>query len=152
MSPSLAVRRATAADAEALATLEYEAREAITDSRGGAALLAERPAVGEWDAALADPGRAVWVATIDEVVLGVLELRLPLHRGGTGEVRQVYVVPGARELGLGDELLAAAIEATVGAGGATIEAVALPGDRETKNLFERSGLTARLITVSKRLG
>jgi ribosomal protein S18 acetylase RimI-like enzyme len=92
------------------------------------------------------------VATIDEVVLGVLELRLPAYPGGTGEVRQVYVVPGARELGLGDEMLAAAIEATVAAGGATIEAVALPGDRETKNLFERSGLTARLITVSKRLG
>jgi ribosomal protein S18 acetylase RimI-like enzyme len=151
MSPTLAVRRATAVDVAALAALEHEAREAITDSRGGAALLADRPAVGDWDAALADPGRAVWVATIDEVVLGVLELRFPLHPGGAGEVRQVYVVPGARELGLGDDMLAAAIEATMEAGGVAIEAVALPGDRETKNLFERSGMTARLITVSKRL-
>ena len=32
-----------------------------------------------------------------------------------------------------------------------IEAVALPGDRETKNLFERAGLTARKITVYKSL-
>lgn len=70
---------------------------------------------------------------------------------GTGVVRQVYVHPEARELGLGDDLLEAAIAATVAAGGATIESVALPGDRETKNLFERAGLTARLITVAKRL-
>jgi ribosomal protein S18 acetylase RimI-like enzyme len=152
MSPSLVVRRATAADVEALGALEHEAREAIIDARGGAALLAEQPAVGEWATVLADAMRVVWVATIDDVVLGVLELRLPQYEGGTGTVRQVYVVPGARELGLGDEMLAAAIEATVEAGGTTIEAVALPGDRETKNLFERSGLTARLITVSKRLG
>ena len=33
-----------------------------------------------------------------------------------------------------------------------LDALALPGDRETKNLYERSGLVARLITVTKKLG
>jgi len=32
-----------------------------------------------------------------------------------------------------------------------VEAEALPGDRETKNLYERAGITARNIVVSKRL-
>ena len=32
-----------------------------------------------------------------------------------------------------------------------LEGEALPGDRETKNLYERAGITARLITVSKSL-
>lgn len=148
---ALSVRRAEPTDTAALAQLEAEAREALVAARGGAALLAERAAVGDWGAALADATRLVWVGTIDAVVLGYVELLVPAGPGGTGVVRQVYVHPEARELGLGDELLEAAIAATVAAGGATVESVALPGDRETKNLFERAGLTARLITVAKRL-
>lgn len=137
-----------------LALLEHEARAAIVDVRGGAALLAEQPAVGDhtaWAAALADVGCAVWVAAIDDVPVGMLELRLPANPGGAGLVRQVFVRPEARELGFGDELLASAIEATIDAGGATIESWALPGDRDTKNLFERAGVTARKLIVAKRL-
>ena len=33
-----------------------------------------------------------------------------------------------------------------------IDALALPGNRATKNFFERYGLTARAIIVHKRLG
>jgi GNAT superfamily N-acetyltransferase len=148
---SLEVRRADSGDLAALAQLEAEARAGLVDARGGAALLAEQAAVGDWGTSLADPSRLVWVATIDDVVLGYLELLVPAMPGGIGLVRQVYVHPEARELGLGDELLGAAITATSVAGGAVIESMALPGDRETKNLFERAGLTARLITVAKRL-
>jgi len=54
-------------------------------------------------------------------------------------------------VGFGDEMLAEAIAATLAAGGAVIESFALPGDRETKNLYERAGVTARKIIVSKRL-
>ncbi len=145
-----AVRRATDADANALADLEREARASLVDTRGGNALLAEQPAVSDWNAAIRDASCAIWIATIDDVALGYLELALPA-RGGVGVVRQVYVHPGARELGFGDDLLAAAIEATAGAGGTVIESFALPGDRDTKNLFERAGVTARKLIVSKRL-
>jgi len=37
------------------------------------------------------------------------------------------------------------------AGCAAIEGEALPGDRDVKNLYERAGITARLIVVSKAL-
>jgi GNAT superfamily N-acetyltransferase len=63
----------------------------------------------------------------------------------------VYVHPEAREVGLGDELLATAMAAARAAGCAALEGTALPGDRETKNLYERAGIVARLIVVSKRL-
>ncbi len=148
------VRRASLGDANELALLELQARTAVVDVRGGAALLAEQPAVGDasaWEAAITDSGRAVLVATIDEVPVGLLELILPVRAGGTGVVRQVYVRAEARELGFGDELLAQAMAATMDAGGVVIESHALPGDRDTKNLFERAGVTARKLIVSKRL-
>jgi GNAT superfamily N-acetyltransferase len=151
---AFAVRRAVRTDADELVLLERLARDAITDVRGGAALLAEQPAIGDrsaWEAAIDDPSRAVWVALVDEVPVGMLELVLPERAGGAGRVRQVFVRAEARELGFGDELLAEAIEATRQAGGAVIESFALPGDRDTKNLYERAGVTARKLIVSKRL-
>ena len=48
-------------------------------------------------------------------------------------------------------MLLAAMDAMRTAGGVTVEGWALPGDRDTKNLFERAGVTARKIIVSKPL-
>ncbi len=142
------IRRLAIDDAEAVAQLERDARAALVDQRGGQAHLAERAAVGEW-AALADsPDRPVWVSTIDDVVLGYLELEIV---GDTARVMQVYVEPQAREIGFGDWLLEAAIETARNRGCRVIEGFALPGDRATKNLYERAGITARKITVSKDL-
>lgn len=145
------VRRAIPADASQLAELEAQARNALVDARGGAALLAEQPAVGDWYALLDDRDQRVWVAGIDGVVVGYLQLR---HIVGTptGVVIQVYVEPGAREVGFGDVLLGEAIASIRDAGGVCVESFALPGDRDTKNLYERAGVTARKLIVSKRLG
>jgi GNAT superfamily N-acetyltransferase len=62
-----------------------------------------------------------------------------------------YVTPGAREVGFGDALLDSALEWARSAGGRLLEGETLPGDRETKNLYERAGIKARLITVSTEL-
>jgi ribosomal protein S18 acetylase RimI-like enzyme len=88
------------------------------------------------------------VGLYDDVVLGYLELEV---RGSIGAVVQVYVHPEARELGLGDEMLRAATVAARAAGCAVLEGTALPGDRDTKNLYERAGVVARKIVLSKRL-
>ena len=142
------IRRLTSDDAEQVASLEREARAALLDQRGGTAHLAERAPVGEW-AALADSNaRPVWVSTIDDVVVGFLELDVV---GDVARVRQVYVEPLAREVGFGDWLLEAAIDEARSRGCAAIEGYALPGDRATKNLYERAGITARKIIVSKGL-
>ena len=152
---SFVVRDAEVDDAAGVAWLEGQARASLVDARGGPQLLAEQPPVEDWAARITDAASRVWVALIDDVIVGYLELTLPAggdgHAGGTGHVRQVYVEPAARELGFGDEMLGHAIEAIRAAGGSVIESFALPGDRDTKNLFERAAVTARKLIVSKRL-
>lgn len=91
----------------------------------------------------------VWSAHIDDVVVGYLVARVGDDR--ILRVEQVWVTPGARELGFGDELLAAAIDAARRDGAVAVEGQALPGDRHTKNLYERAGIVARLITTYREL-
>lgn len=148
---SFVVRPAASADVVELSALEAEARAALVDARGGPQLLAEQPAVADWDAVLHDERCRVFVATIDDVVVGYLELALGNGADEAARVRQVYVAPDAREVGFGDDLLGAAIDEVWATGGRVIESFALPGDRETKNLYERAGITARKLIVSKRL-
>lgn len=139
-----AVRRAHPHDAGALAQLERDARQALVDQRGGPQLLAEEPPVGSWAALLDREDVVVLVGTIDEHVVAYLEL---VVGDATARVRQAYVEPEARELGLGDELLAQAISAARDRGCGALEGTALPGDRLTKNLYERAGITTRKLTV-----
>lgn len=147
-SLSVIVRPAELTDADALAALERDARAAAADLRGGPALLAELLPVGAWCGAIDDPGRPVWVADLEGSVVGFLQAEVvpPLI-----VVRQVWVHPEARELGFGEELLGAAIEHGRALGCAAIEANALPGDRLTKNLYERAGITARKIVLRAAL-
>ena len=142
------VRPFAADDSAAVAALEHEARAVLSEQRGGPAHLAERPAVGDWAKLLATPGQLVWVATIDEVVVGYLQLQI---LASAAEVLQVYVHPEAREVGFGDWLLEAALAAARERGCTVFEGTALPGDRATKNLYERAGIKARKITVSVQL-
>jgi GNAT superfamily N-acetyltransferase len=137
------VRPLEPGDAGQVAALEAEARASLAEQRGGAAHLREVPAVVDWSNV-----PTTWVATFDDAVVGYLQL---VERADVAAVRQVYVHPEARELGFGDWLLEAALEHARAAGCAFIEGVALPGDRNTKNLYERAGITARKIVVSKPL-
>ncbi len=140
-----AVRSLAQTDAADVAALEREARAALLDQRGGPAHLAERPSVEDWGALTQGPGQHVWVATIDDVIVGYLQLQIV---GDAAEVMQVYVHPEAREIGFGDWLLEAAVAAARSMGCTVLEGTALPGDRQTKNLYERAGIKARKITVS----
>jgi GNAT superfamily N-acetyltransferase len=142
------VRPAEIADAAQLAELEVAARHHLIDQRGGAALLAEQPAVGDWVPAIEDHARWIAVAELDGFIVGYIELGVT---GDIAVVRQVYVEPEARELGFGDALLEAARQEAQRHGCSALEGFALPGDRETKNLYERAGITARKIIVSTRL-
>jgi len=142
------VRPARAPDCAELALLEREAREALVHQRGGPQHLAEQPPVDDWVTLVGRPDRAVFVATIDGLVFGYLELEL-LPQAAV--VRQVYVHPEARQLGFGDEMLAASLQRARDHGCSVLEGSALPGDRDTKNLYERAGITARKIIVSAPL-
>jgi GNAT superfamily N-acetyltransferase len=138
------VRPATDLDAIEVARLEELARATLADQRGGERWLATHPA----HAGDPGPGGTIWVATIDDVVVGYLHARVD---GAVATILDVFVHPEARELGFGDEMLAAAVAAARSAGARLLEGEALPGDRDTKNLYERAGIKARLITVSTPL-
>lgn len=137
------VRPAVDADTVDIAWLESLARAALVGRRGGDRWLATHPP----HAGSLSTGW-FWVATLDDVVVGYLVARLD---GDEARVLDVFVHPEARELGFGDELLAVATASARSAGALRLEGEALPGDRETKNLYERAGITARLITVSTPL-
>ena len=142
------VRRAAANDAADIELLEREARGALIGQRGGERWLIEHPEVGEaWTERFLTAD--VWVAHIERVVVGYLVAVLGSDR--IVRVEQVWVTPEARELGFGDGMLNAAIAGAVEHGAEAVEGQALPGDRHTKNLYERAGIVARLITTYKRL-
>ena len=145
------VRRAEPArpdDVTQLVLLEEEARAALADQRGGEQWLVEHPVIGSgWPERCRDSD--VYVAVIDDVVVGYLVADLGDDR--VVRVDQVWVTPEARELGFGDQLLAVAIDAARSRGAVAVEGQALPGDRHTKNLYERAGIVARLITTFRRL-
>ena len=144
------VRRADPANGDDLSQLEgleREARAALVGARGGDRWLAEHQIVGQSWAERCTQA-AVWVAHIGEVVVGFLVAEVGAD--GVLYIDQVWVTPDARELGFGDALLHAAIEAGRSDGAAAVEGQALPGDRHTKNLYERAGIVARLITTYRR--
>ena len=141
------VRRAQPDDAEQLAWLEREARATLVDQRGGGRWLETHPERGSgWPATIAD--RFVTVAHIGDVIVGYIVVDT---RTDVATVDDVYVTPQARELGFGDAMLAAAIESARGSGCTHFEGESLPGDRDTKNLYERAAIKARLITTSVEL-
>jgi len=144
------VRLANAADdddIEQLGLLQSEARAALVGQRGGDRWLLEHASVESWPDHIATAD--VWLAHIDEVVVGYLVALL----GDDMVVRidQVWVTPEARELGFGDGMLEAAIESARHRGAIAVQGEALPGDRHTKNLYERAGIVARLITTYRPL-
>lgn len=151
MSVDPVVRRVTDADWDQCVRIDHEARRAVAPERGGAAWLAEHPPLG--DRSISSWGD-VLVGEIDGVVVGlaVATTRELSGRGRVMLIDRVHVVAEARGLGFGDALLAALVDAARDSGCGEIEGVALPGDRETKNMYERAGVTARSIVVAKRLG
>jgi diamine N-acetyltransferase len=121
MNPT--IRPATAADLEALAILKHRTfRQSFVD--GGFAIPyppddlavfeAETFSVGKIESELADPERMTWVAEQDGRLLGYAQVgpvKLP-HPDcllGEGELYQLYVLDEAQGLGLGRQLLDAAL-------------------------------------------
>ncbi len=137
------VRPASAADEAMLATLDADAQAAARQFRGGDVLVAglASPTPGAAD-------RVRFVVTLDEHVVGFGRMDVA---SDVATVRQVYVVPEARELGCGELLVEAMVAHGRAAGCRRLDGIALPGDRSTKNLYERAAIIARAIIVSREL-
>jgi GNAT superfamily N-acetyltransferase len=145
------VRSASIADVPQLCSLEQNAFDSLSNYRGVAQLLDVSPRIDdEWSDVLADGKFRILVGESEGVIQGYLlvEIFSSLHKA---LIKQVYVGASARELGLGAQLLEHCERTARQAGCTVLEGLALPGDREMKNLFERSSMSAQLLIVGKSL-
>lgn len=150
-------RRAEPGDLPVLEALAELAVEEMSPLRGGSVWSrreARRPPLAEgFRADLADPDVCVAVGAIDGTVVGYGTVRVePLHDGDPiGRVDDLYVMPGARGVGVGESIINHLTDWAAGRGCIGIDSLALPGDRHTKNFFETHGLVARAIIVHRKL-
>jgi L-amino acid N-acyltransferase YncA len=141
------VRSATPSDAEQLARLTDAAIAEQAEARGG-------PVWSQREALRTPPGEShTIVGTIDDTVVGYASVGLDVLADGAtlGVVTAIYVDPGAREVAVGEAMLDDVIAWCTARGCVGIDAIALPGNRETKNFFETFGFTARLLVVHRKL-
>lgn len=153
----MAARHATAADVPRLLELAGALRAELRPQRGGA-VWAAREAPHPMDAAafaglLARADGAVIVGSFDGVVAGYATVTVEVLRDGSrlGVVGDLFVDAGLRGVGVGESIAAEVVAFCAAAGCAGVDAIALPGNRDAKNFFERSGFTARALVMHKRL-
>jgi GNAT superfamily N-acetyltransferase len=151
---------ARVADLGDLGDLEWLARQAIEQMRslrGGVlwslTLGRQEPLVASIEAAMVDPDQRVVVGLIDETVIGygVVGIQGLADGRALGVVEELFVAEGARAIGVGEAMMDLLIEWCTERHCVGIDAVALPGDRATKNFFETFGLKARAIVVHRSL-
>ena len=152
-----AARPATPTDLEALAALADRALAELAPTRGGAVFVARegraQPVAETLASDLEDPSVHVLVGTIDDHPVGYAVGRTESLRDGStlGIISDLYVEEGARSVGVGEALMGELLAFFREAGCAGVDATALPGNRATKNFFEESGFTARLLVMHHRL-
>ena len=142
------VRAFASQDAGAVEELDLMARRETERVRGGPAWLAEHPPIDP-----ASDGLSILVVLIAETVVGFLASHDEdvAGRGRVCSIDRIYVLEQTRGIGCGDLLIETASQAARARRCAAIEGEALPGDRETKNLYERAAITARKIVLARDL-
>jgi GNAT superfamily N-acetyltransferase len=156
-APHEHARPATRDDLSELIRLATDAVEEQRDGRGGPVWSrreARREAGATLATALEDPDQYVVVGLLDDAAIGYGVVRVEsLDDGGLlAVVDDLYVEPGARGVGVGEAIMNALVTFAEDRRCLGIDALALPGNRATKNFFETFGLTARAIVVHRTLG
>ena len=153
------VKAASEAELPRLVELCRRARAELgSQERGGAVYVAREarpePVEESLRQAVLDPSQHVTVGMIDGVPIGYASGRTEVLRDGTtlGVIDDLFVEEEARAVGVGEAMLDSLLAWFRDQGCSGVDAMALPGAREAKNFFERSGFTARLIVMHHRLG
>lgn len=154
----VATRPATTDDLEELAGLYRRFQAEIAAERGASVHLRKEgfaePLEELFGAAVRDDNSLVLLGTLDDVPVGVALARLDELDDSSRlvSVEVLYVESPAREVGVGEELVAS-LATWAGRHGATgIDVTVLPGLRESKNFLEGSGFAARLLVMHRRIG
>lgn len=148
-----AARRAGPDDLDRLAELGRLARAELAAMDRGGPLFVGREATPAPVLDLGDPDRVAIVGTIDDVAIGYAVGRVEALRDGgrLGVVEELYVEPDARGVAVGERMMDDLLAWFAEQGCVGVDAIALPGARATKNFFERSGFSARLLVMHHRL-
>jgi len=93
-------------------------------------------------------GHVIVAATLDGIPAGVLALTA---QGDRARITYYWVVPELRGLGIGQELIARALEEAHVLGARAVEADIAPGDRGAKLAYEALGFRTIRLTVRKEL-
>ena len=144
-------RPATPADVPQLAELNSMALAELAELRGGKVFVAREARSGDIDFTRED--QVVIAGTIDDTPVGYAIAHTEELRDGTrlGVLTDLYVEPEARGVAVGEYLMNAVLEWCSTRGCAGVDSYALPGDRSTKNFFEGSGFTARLLVMHHKM-
>lgn len=147
-------RPVTDADHASCVELLGEALRDAASMRGGPALAGSTTAEELWARwAEGDATTGVFVGEYEGAVVGVLTVAAKVLDGRRrGQIECCYVDRDARGVGVGGALMEAAVAWCEAAECVEVDALALPGDRATKQRLEATGFTARLLTLSRRLG
>jgi GNAT superfamily N-acetyltransferase len=136
-------------DLDIVTELLTEALAAARTMRGGARLAADAtPAqlLERWKDAF------LVVGEFHQAVVGLgAAVTLPSPSGLSGRIECCYVETEARGVGVGSALMESMVAWCSERACTTIDALALPGDRSSKQRLEAAGFTARLLTLSRRL-
>jgi GNAT superfamily N-acetyltransferase len=150
-------RPATPEDLPQLERLAAESVAELLPQRGGAMwarTVGRRPPYGEGLArALADPRMVVLSGTIGDAVVGYAVARLDEAADGAclAVIEDLYTEPDARRVGVGEALLEALVEWASANDAIGLDAIVLPGARDSKNFFETFGMKARALVVHRDL-
>lgn len=152
-----AVRPAGPGDVDRIVELFEDAVAEMRPLRGGEIFVTRETRAGPGDAAIreavADDDQFAVVGTFDDVVVGyaiggVEDLRSSVR---LGRISDLFVDAQARGVGVGEGMMRAMLDWFRAQGCVAVDGYALPGDRSTKNFFEASGFSARLLVMHTRL-
>jgi GNAT superfamily N-acetyltransferase len=132
---------------------------ALTDARsirGGPALVGNvTPAalLARWMDATS-PASIVYVGEFHHAVVGLAAATVAVREyatGPSGRIECCYVEEGGRGVGVGTALMDSMVAWCGEQACRDVDALALPGDRLSKQRFEGAGFTARLLVLNRPL-
>jgi GNAT superfamily N-acetyltransferase len=131
----------------------------VRAQRGGATLVGAvtpEQLLGRWRAGggAAEGAATFYLGEFNHVVVGLAAATAaprPGMPGLSGRIECYYVDEGARGVGVGSALLSSLVQWCRTLGCQDVDALALPGDRASKQRLEAAGFTARLLTLSRPL-
>jgi GNAT superfamily N-acetyltransferase len=150
-------RVGTKRDVPTLVELYRASREALVCERGGSVYLLKEafgePLEPHFAAIVHDDRWLVLLGTLGDVPVALAVARLDEMSDSSllATVEVVHVDPAAREVGIKEKLLEAAVDWAARRGATGVDVDVLPGMRESKNFLERSGFVARLLVMHRRL-